>query len=146
MNWDAISAIAETVGGLATVAMLVFLSLQIRQNTVSQKTSNYLNLNSEIAQLLQSGVGSILTSPPADLDEDELMRRYNHLAAYFVVYESLYYVNLDGGVEPEIWESREEQIKLFLNSEFGRGFWKERSIWFAKSFRDHVSSLVSSDA
>ena len=33
MNWDALGAIAETFGALAVVATLLYLSLQIRQNS-----------------------------------------------------------------------------------------------------------------
>lgn len=37
MNWDAIGAIAEFISGVATVATLVYLALQIRENTRSVK-------------------------------------------------------------------------------------------------------------
>jgi hypothetical protein len=33
MNWDAIGAIAETLSAIAVVATLIYLALQIRQNT-----------------------------------------------------------------------------------------------------------------
>lgn len=33
MNWDAIGAIGEVVGALAVVISLVYLALQIRQNS-----------------------------------------------------------------------------------------------------------------
>jgi len=41
MNWEAISAISETVGAVAIVATLVYLAIQIRQNTASVKGSAY---------------------------------------------------------------------------------------------------------
>jgi len=37
MNWDAIGSIGETVGAIATVATLLYLSLQIRANTLTTK-------------------------------------------------------------------------------------------------------------
>ena len=37
MNWDAIGSIGETVGAIATVATLLYLSLQIRANTLFNK-------------------------------------------------------------------------------------------------------------
>ncbi len=37
MNWDAIGALAETLGALAVLITLVYLSIQIRQNTSSTK-------------------------------------------------------------------------------------------------------------
>lgn len=34
MNWDAISTIAEIVGATGVIASLVYLAIQIRQNTL----------------------------------------------------------------------------------------------------------------
>ena len=33
MNWEAIGAVGETVGALAVLVTLVYLAVQIRQNT-----------------------------------------------------------------------------------------------------------------
>ncbi len=35
MNWEAIGAVGETVGALAVLVTLVYLAMQIRQNTKS---------------------------------------------------------------------------------------------------------------
>ena len=39
MNWDAISAVAEAAGAVATLATLVFLAVQIRDNTAAMRAS-----------------------------------------------------------------------------------------------------------
>jgi hypothetical protein len=39
MSWDAISALAEVAGAVATVASLVFLAVQIRANTAAVRAS-----------------------------------------------------------------------------------------------------------
>jgi hypothetical protein len=40
MNWDALGAIAELLGAIAVVATLAYLSVQLRQNTASVRTSS----------------------------------------------------------------------------------------------------------
>jgi len=40
MNWEAIGAVGEIVGALATVLTLAYLALQIRQNTTSVKAAS----------------------------------------------------------------------------------------------------------
>ncbi len=40
MNWDAVGAIAEVVAVLGVVASLVFVGIQIRQNTVQLRQDN----------------------------------------------------------------------------------------------------------
>ena len=37
MNWDAVGAIAELIGGLTVLLTLIYLSVQIRQNSISLK-------------------------------------------------------------------------------------------------------------
>ena len=37
VNWDAVGAIGEIVGALAVVATLIYLSIQLRQNTRSSE-------------------------------------------------------------------------------------------------------------
>lgn len=39
MNWDAIGAIAETLGAVGVIASLVYLAGQIRQNTSNVRNS-----------------------------------------------------------------------------------------------------------
>jgi len=41
MNWEAIGAIGEIVGALAVVVTLVYLVIQIRQNTAAVATATY---------------------------------------------------------------------------------------------------------
>ena len=37
MNWDAIGAVAELLGGIATIATLAYLAVQIRQATAATR-------------------------------------------------------------------------------------------------------------
>ncbi len=37
MNWEALGAIAELIGGLGVIATLAYLAIQIRQNTRSMR-------------------------------------------------------------------------------------------------------------
>ena len=39
MNWDALGAIAELLGAISVIATLAYLSVQIKQNTRSQKSA-----------------------------------------------------------------------------------------------------------
>lgn len=76
MNWDAIGAIGEIIGAIAVVVSLVYLAIQIRQNTqqISQgneatrlaalerniessiRIRELLISNSEVAEIFQSGL------------------------------------------------------------------------------------------
>ncbi len=41
MNWEAIAAVGELVGAFAVLITLIYLAVQIRQNTAAVATSTY---------------------------------------------------------------------------------------------------------
>jgi len=40
MNWDAVTGVAELIGATGVIASLVYVGLQIRQNTIATQRSN----------------------------------------------------------------------------------------------------------
>jgi hypothetical protein len=44
MNWDAIGAIGEIVGAIAVLATLIYLAIQIRQNSAIQRAQTHQQL------------------------------------------------------------------------------------------------------
>ncbi|MBW2423751.1 MAG: hypothetical protein JRG86_05855 [Deltaproteobacteria bacterium] len=56
MNWDAIGAIAESIGAAAVVASLVYLSLQIRASTRASAVESKLQTTRLLTDVLDSVV------------------------------------------------------------------------------------------
>lgn len=55
MNWDAISAIGESIGAIAVVISLIYLAVQIRQNTRQIKSNIAATELSAFERNIQSG-------------------------------------------------------------------------------------------
>jgi hypothetical protein len=68
VNWDAVGAVAELLGALGVIATLGYLAFQIRQNTISMRSSSHqaavtavsdwsraIGLDPTAAQLVQQG-------------------------------------------------------------------------------------------
>jgi hypothetical protein len=51
MNWDAVAAIAETAGALLVVATLVYVSIQIRQNTENARAATELEVSRRFSEV-----------------------------------------------------------------------------------------------
>lgn len=78
MNWDAIGAIAETLGAVAVIVSIIYLAAQVRQTRLQLKAQTEDNITSRAfdayspiyegnnAQIFRKGLES-----PADLDLDE---------------------------------------------------------------------------
>jgi hypothetical protein len=69
MNWDAIGAVAEAVGAIAVITTLIYLTIQLRQNTKAIEHSSYRGVlddahewmyklieNPEVAELYLAGM------------------------------------------------------------------------------------------
>jgi hypothetical protein len=51
LNWEAIGAIGEVVGGVAVIATLLYLAVQIRQNAQSVRNAASLSVNEGLAEI-----------------------------------------------------------------------------------------------
>lgn len=147
MNWDAIGAIAEAAAAVATLAMLVYLAIQIRQNTNALKSTTFLTANSEIARALMSSPADaeLATKPLDELTPAERIARIDQIASFFAIYESMFYLQKRGSIEEDLWRSRENHIRLWLSMQIGELFWADRKRWYSSEFAAHVESLRASD-
>ncbi len=57
MNWEAIGAVGEIVGAVAVVLTLVYLAVQLRQNTAAVSTSTYESVTSGFNSVNEVVVG-----------------------------------------------------------------------------------------
>ena len=82
MNWEAIGAVGETVGALAVLVTLVYLAMQIRQNTKSVQAAAVDSANSQVSRIREvifadADVANMYrrgTEDPASLSQDDTIR------------------------------------------------------------------------
>ncbi|MEH6516951.1 MAG: hypothetical protein V7742_09725 [Halioglobus sp.] len=82
MNWEAIGAVGELVGALAVLVTLVYLSMQIRQNTKSVQAAAVDSANSQVSRIREvifadADVANMYrrgTEDPASLSQDDTIR------------------------------------------------------------------------
>jgi hypothetical protein len=144
INWDSVGALAELVGAIATLAMLVYLTMQLRQNTKAIQSSSFHAANVALSENFAKTPSEALSKYKdwEECDEGEKLAQLESMARHFTMYETMYYLNRDGTLNSELWESRSEHILLMLEYANGQVFWKERRHWFARSFRDYVDNLI----
>ena len=107
MNWEAIGAIGETIGAIAVIISLLYLAIQIRQNTAQMKHSAELarlSLQENFVSGQQTFFMTLLTSSNAfdvwksasanaeELDDDEREKVgllfYDQMYRYQVMYQA----------------------------------------------------------
>ena len=155
MNWDAISAIGEIVGAVAVVISLVYVAVQIRQNTRTIAANTFqsvsgvaANTTMQIAQTphLSRLVIKIFVSQE-QLTPEEMMDGQLVFGSIFRNYENYCYQYSRGYFEEEVWDGYKKTMSEQLSVPFGKEWWNNHQAAFGKSFVTFVNAeLLDRDA
>ncbi len=143
VNWNAIGAIGEIVGAAAVVLSLLYLAIQMRQNTKAQAIATFESAMSGFNEAIRFSFGDIERSStfrrgtvdPDSLNEDEsvlfnaMIRHYsNHIYKLFRLYER--------GVFPESeWINAVTEAKQLFESD-GLARFKTANNYYADLWKE----------
>ena len=147
-----ISDIAQTLAAVATVLSLLFVGLQIRQNTRATRAAAHHNVSDSLNALnvMFAGSGDVtkiwLTgmqdrkalSPEEKWRFDSMMRAYMHVCETMFVQTEL------GSGDDSIRLAEEEGIRTVMASPGSREWWDENPYGFCAEFRSYVEGLAPS--
>ncbi len=112
MNWEAISAISETVGAVAIVATLVYLAIQIRQNTASVKGSAYqewvaanLGLNMAATDPTQSQILVLGNADSTNLSNESFISFAMWNLGLMQMAQATDFLYRTGSLDRDLWET-----------------------------------------
>lgn len=150
MNWDAVSAIAESVGVLSVFITLVYVAVEIHQHTNAVRASS---LDAIVARIMEIR-GKIMESEeltdiyvkgnvdPNSLTPQEGVRfrllYYNLLWATWDLYSQLGFT----GLSNQIWDSQKPTIVRVLTSPGGSWWWQEYKMEFEDHFRAAIDQII----
>lgn len=152
MTLAELSEISQTLGSAAVVASLIFVGVQIRQNTKATQAAshqavsealNRINLlwarNSEVTRVWLSGLND-----RAALTPEERWRFDSTVRAYLHVCETMYTQAALGAGDMGIVLAEENGIKTVFSSAGVREWWAENPFGFSTEFRGYVERLTAS--
>lgn len=151
MNWDAIGAVGEILGALAVFCTLVYLAVQIRQNTNAVRASGVdaaiskvndvreaLFSNEQLTKIYVQG-----SKDPESLDEEAIFR-YRLLVHNILLAESNVYAQYTlTGLSESNWETQLLIVIRVISTPGGTWFWKNHKYEFEVTFRKEVDDALS---
>lgn len=150
MNWGAIGAVGEIIGALAVFLTLVYLAIQIRQNTKSVQASavdasiskvndvrQSLYENAELSRIYIQGLAH-----PDELDEESRFRFRLVVHNILLAISNIHSQTSFTGLSTSTWESQLVILKRITTSPGGRWFWKEHRLEFEELFREQVDKIL----
>ena len=150
LSLEDLGNIGEFVAAVAVVISLIYLAIQIRQNTRSVRSATaqsashgIIDINSllvgdrSITELLLSG-----SRAPEELDPVDQTRYLVALSSLFVTFETMFLQQRSGLIEPEYWESRERFLRFLLSFPGVVSWWRRSSALYGDQFRQYVESQI----
>ncbi len=145
-----LSDLSQALGAAAVFASLVFVGVQIRQNTKAQKASshhavtdsfNALNAlivsDQNVARLWRLGMAGADT-----LNEDE-RTSFSFLAlAYMRIFETLYYQYGTGTLDKKLFEAELGTLKWSVTNPGMVAWWTTNPISLSAEYRAFIDGLI----
>ena len=152
MNWDAIGAVVEILGALAVFASLIYLALQIKQNTLSlrasakhEATSRQLEYfdtlveNSDLRSVYRKGVKDFSS---LDLDDQDVFWIMMYKA--FFTFTEAFYEYKHAHFDEAQWLESSEAIDWHLSHPGARAWWRHpKRRAFLSDFTDLVNERLT---
>jgi hypothetical protein len=149
--WDAVGAGAELLGAIATVATLVYLAIQIRQNTkmgqVATATtrseqrfqqSAFIAQSSEINRLFWTGLHD-----PESLNVDEYRYFESIFATYLFGFEAAFGLHKENALSESEWTSQMASITWLLSLPGFRRYWSTWADNYPSDYSTFIASMMS---
>jgi hypothetical protein len=153
MSLDDLGNVGELVGAIAVVVSLLYLAVQIRQNTRSVRaathhssaraateTQNFFGQSNDAARIFLAG-----SRDSEELTEEERMRFDSMLLSIFMWYEDSFFQYQQSMIDGEVWEGRQQALLGQLKRPGTASWWSRRSKFFARSFVSYVNRLSQHD-
>jgi len=144
--------ISEIVGSIVVVLSLIYVGLQISQNTVALEQESYQSVQDILhtvdvtlatdTELLE--IVMLAEKSPSETSALE-WRKFSHLAfPRFATWEFVFLARGAGAVGEDQWAAMDPYFTEMLCHSGYRRFWRENMQVFASSFVKHVDSAVPS--
>ena len=134
--------IGEGIGGIAVLITLIYLALQIRQNTRTMRAAAHhaanqlgvqinlaLGTSPEVARVLMDGA----SGSPLSEQHEELMFHFL-MRANFSGAEAFFIQMREGLLEQDMWESRRRSMQRYLRQPGVRAWWERNQHIFSEDF------------
>ena len=151
MKLKKIARLAEVIGGLAVIVGLIFVGLELKQNTLMQRVTATQTLvldyeNAVDAVGANADTACIYVRGINGLENLNGVERYRFFVLQFHLLragEQLHFYSLEGMVDQRIWRGFERQLDEIVRYPGLQQYWEVRSDWYSDEFQAFINGLIS---
>jgi hypothetical protein len=154
MSLTDLASLGSFVSGVAVAITLIFLVIQMRQNTLAvraaasqahsaayQELSTLVSTSGDLARIWRLGMADI-----GQLNDDERVRFISYVSSIFRFMESARLQWRHGQLDNQHWYELETEIKDFAMQPGVKAYWALRRRWHAEEFLKWFESLPQAEA
>ena len=146
--------LAQLVGAFAVVLSLLYLAVQIRQNTRALHSSTYQAATDSVSSFMSLMVSSrelsgLLLRGAADaepLTHEERYRFETLLLMLFQVLDNVHFQHRQGTIDREGWERAAATARVFLAGRGVQAWWRSNQVPLSHGFSAYVDAQLALDA
>jgi hypothetical protein len=150
MDWQLAASISTVVQGIVVIVSVIFIWLQVRQQTKLAKIANaqsLVGLSSPFnMQLIQDRKMAELWINGAHehgtYDDVDKYRYGNLLAWWLIFHENVYYQWINGLLDEYLYVAWNNDLKQFISNQHLELRWGQMNRYFQKEFRQHIDTLI----
>jgi hypothetical protein len=152
MNLQDIGSIGELIGAVAVIFSLVYLAMQIRQNTKAVRIQTYQaimdssnRLGDSMAERNFDAIYRKGRKDPDSCSEEELAQFMLIAGQVLNLYEGLYLHHQSGAIDDDFFENRWKTFHRIMYQPGFRLIWERASDYYALSFTSAVDRLMAEE-
>jgi hypothetical protein len=161
MNWDAIGAIAETLGAVGVIASLVYLATQIRhsrdqmeQNTQALRAGSYHQSNQNLYEVMHGAIDNPLIEQSVrvglndfdSLDEKDAFRFGFWMSGVAASYDNFHYQYRVGMLDEERWQPSYANLRATFKNRGVAQWWRTSHTNYSPAFTALVEEILGEES
>ncbi len=152
MTLEEFNYIAEIIGSIAVIASLIYVALQVRQNTAATQAATgqayvdsmneyvgLINASSNLADILHRGANGI-----SNIKGGEIIQFGAFLDQCFITFEAFYFQWKAGVLDSRLWSIYRHSIADLLVQPGQQQWWETRRHWYDKEFQEYINEVMES--
>ena len=148
MSLEQLANVAEVFGMLVVAITLIFLTLQMRQNTRALRSTTTQNANEMAVAIYNpivadAGLADLLLRglrDPGALTDVETARFTAHWQNCFFTWQNWFYQRHEGELDSGIWSGFSSLLGDVFKTPGIQDFWKKRRHYFSDGFRGYLET------
>lgn len=147
-----IALLVELLGGIAILISLVFVGIQLKENTKATRSSTATatidTMTNWYVVMGTNGEASAsfyrFLEDPESMTKEERLQHIFNFHGLFLAFQNSYYLSLEGTLDKRIPKSLNQVIYGVKDQPGFKLYWKSRKSIFFEEYRDYVDDLLNS--